>query len=134
MIGAGIITELSTDGGTVYTPIGFVKDITYPDESRSTSEDSYISDPDLYKSFVAGMFESGDMELILKWNVADAQQVSLNTVFESNNPECHIKLTFTDATTVVFQVLVVGRGREVPKEETITQKYTLKPIAKPIEV
>lgn len=133
MIGATTTHILSTDEGTTYT-VGTanIKDLTFPEMARDTSEDSYLDAADKYKEFVAGMIDGGEMSLVLKWNMADTGQVQMMSAFEGDG-NIWGQIKFPDNSTYSYKGVVTGAGKEVPKNETITQSFKVKITGKPVE-
>lgn len=109
-----------------------IKDLTFPEETRETSEDSYLDSPDGYKEFVAGMIDGGEVGLVLKWNLADVGQIAINDKFSpATDGIIYGRMTFPNGSTFVYKAVLTGRGVEVPKNETITQSFKLKVSGKP---
>ena len=139
-IGAGTIHGVVAAGALVdvaaaitadtFVNTAKIKDFGTPEESRDTSEDSYIDEVSGYKEFVAGMKDAGEMSLTLKWNQAEAGQVVLNTAFDGDG-EVYGQITFTTGAKFTYKGVVIGRGIEVPKNETITRTYKIKLSGKP---
>ena len=102
--------------------------------SRDTSEDSFLDSAEIYKEFVAGMIDAGELSLTLKWNKADTGQVALLAAFDAGDGIVYGKITFPDNTTYTYVGVVTGAGKEVPKNETITQSFKIKISGKPVEV
>lgn len=141
MIGATTTHEVSTDATAVddvaatWINTANIKELTMADESRDTSEDAYLDNADKYKEFVAGMIDGGEIGLTLKWDRADTGQVALNGAFEGDG-YIYGKIKFPVAggnhDIFVYQAVVTGRGVEIPKNETITQSFTLKVTGAPL--
>lgn len=131
-IGAGTTHSVSTDATSVedasatWINTAKIKDMSAPEESRSTSEDSYIDEESGYSEFVSGMKDAGEMSLTLKWNETDVGQVALNNAFESTDGDIYGRITFKSGTTFTYKGVLTGRGIEIPKNETITRTYKVK--------
>ena len=135
MIGATTSHALSTDDGTTYdVDTTEIKELGFPSMSRDTSEDAYIDNPEIYKEFVAGMVDAGELSLTLKWKSADAGQVQLMAAFDSADGMVQGQITFPDGWKYQYKGVLTNAGREVPKNETITQSFTIKISGKPLEV
>lgn len=130
MIGASTTHEVSTDGGGTWIQTAKIKELSPPEESRATSEDAYLDAADIYKEFVSGMIDAGELSLTLKWNAADVGQVALDTAFEGDG-EMMGRITFPDGDTFTYDGVMSGRGMAIPKEETITRNYKMKITGKP---
>lgn len=133
MIGATTTHQVSIDGGTTYIQTAKIKELSAPEESRSTSEDAYLDNADKYKEFVAGMIDSGELDITLKWDQTDVGQVAIDSAFEGTGTIMgRITLPIdTDAghstpSTFEYTGVVTGRGIAIPKEETITRNYKIK--------
>lgn len=137
-IGATTTHEVSTDatdvsdGAATWINTAKIKDLTFPEESRDTSEDAYLDDPDGYKDFVAGMIDGGEVGLVLKWDAVDVGQVAINSKFDpSTDGIIYGRITLPTGAIFTYKAVVIGRGNEVPKNETITQSFKLKVTGKP---
>ena len=132
MIGATTTHSLSSDQGATYTvDTANIKDLTAPEMSRDTSEDSYLDAADKYKEYVGGMIDGGELSLVLKWDIADAGQIALSAAFDGDGL-VYGRITFPDNSTFTYMAIVTGRGMEIPKNETITQSFKLKITGKPV--
>ena len=134
MIGATTQHSLSNDDGATYAVnTAKIKELTFPEMSRDTSEDSYLDSAEIFKEFVAGMIDAGEMSLVLKWNIADVGQVLLMAAFESADGTVYGQIKFPDNSTYTYVGVLTGAGKEVPKNETITQSFKIKISGKPVE-
>lgn len=131
MIGSGTKFMRTPDSGTTWNAVANIKDLGFPEESRDTSEDSYIDATDSYKEFVAGMIDSGEANIVLKWDQTDTEQVALHADFEGDGQPKMYKIVFPDNSNFVFNAVISKRGKEIPKNETITQSFTFKLSGKP---
>lgn len=135
MIGAGTTFSSTTDDGTTWDLISKIKAITFPDESREVTEDSYIDEINIYKEKAVGKGDAGELQITLKWNVNDTQQVLLDTRFETVQQAAEkYQVKFPDNTTYTVTGYVSGRGREVTENETITKSFTIALTGAPQEV
>ena len=137
-IGATTTHEVSldassvTDVGATWINTAKIKDLTFPEESRDTSEDAYLDEADGYKEFVAGMIDGGEVSLVLKWDIADVGQVAINSKFDpATDGIIYGRITLPTGDTFTYKAVLTGRGNEVPKNETITQSFKLKVSGKP---
>ena len=128
--GASAATVLAAIAADTFINTAKIKDMSTPEESRETSEDSYIDETSGFKEFVAGMKDAGEMSITLKWNEGDVGQVALNTAFEGDGT-IFGQITFTTGAKFTYYGVVTGRGLEVPKNETITRTYKIKLSGKP---
>ncbi len=134
MIGATTKHALSGDDGVSYAVDTVkIKELGFPEMTRDTSEDSYLDSAEIYKEFVAGMIDAGEMSLTFKWDIADAGQVALMAAFDAADGSVKGQITFPDLTTYTYVGVVTGAGKEVPKNETITQSFKIKISGKPVE-
>jgi len=133
MIGATTTHALSGDDGVSYAVNTVkVKELGFPEMSRDTSEDSYLDSAEIYKEFVAGMIDAGELSLTLKWAIADAGQVALMAAFDAGDGTVKGQIKFPDNSTYTYVGVVTGAGMEVPKNETITQTFKIKISGKPV--
>ena len=132
MIGATTSHALSDDDGATHAVnTANIKELTAPEMSRDTSEDSYLDAADKYKEYVGGMVDGGELGLVLKWDIADVGQVALAAAFDGDGI-VKGQITFPDSSTFTYVGVVVGMGFEIPKNETITQSFKIKITGKPV--
>jgi hypothetical protein len=138
MIGASTTHAVSVDTGTTYIQTAKIKELSPPEESRSTSEDAYLDNADIYKEFVAGMIDAGELSLTLKWDSSDVGQVALDAAFEGTGSimgritlPVDVEKGHSTPATFSYSGVVTGRGVAIPKEETITRNYKIKLSGKP---
>ena len=125
MNGQGTTFATTTDSGSTWILAGNIKEMSFPEESKEVTEDSYLDAIDSYKEFVGGMIDAGETNITLKWDVADTTQVALHANFASSaNNLYQIKLP--DLSTYTFDAVCSGRGKAVTKNETITQTFKFK--------
>ena len=80
--GRGSSIYLSSDSGTTWTPIGEVKDIN-PSGAQSDQYDSSNFESGIFKEYVQGMIDNGEISVTLNHVPSDAGQAALRTNFES---------------------------------------------------
>ena len=134
MIGATTSHSLSGDDGLTYAVNTVkIKEISFPEMSRDTSEDSYLDSAEIFKEFVAGMIDAGELSLTFKWDFGDAGQTQLLAAINDANGTVMGRITFPDGVTYTYVGVVTSAGKEIPKNETITQAFKIKISGKPVE-
>ncbi len=124
MIGSGTQFHRSEDG-TTYTRIGKIMELNAPEQSRASSEKTYLDNSDNYKSFEPGMIDPGEMTISLEYDPDDAAQNLLKNDFNTKS-NFYYKITYPDGSHDTFQGHITAWGKAVPKEETIQRNITFK--------
>ena len=124
MIGSGTQFSRSADD-TTYTRIGKIMEMSAPEQSRASSEKTYLDNNDNYKQFEPGMIDPGEMTLTIEYDKDDAAQNELKNDFDTKS-NFYYKITYPDGSTDKFQGHITGWGKAIPKEETITRSVTIK--------
>ncbi len=130
MIGAGTKFHRSADG-VAFTRVAKVLDLTPAEQTRSSSEKSYLDEETNYKRFEPGMIDPGELSLVLEFDSKDAGQVALKADFDTKG-NFHYKVEYPDGSTDVFEAHITGWGKSVPKEETIQRTVKFK-VSGPID-
>jgi hypothetical protein len=124
MIGSGTKFHRSDDG-VAFTRIANILDLSPPEQTRSSSEKSYLDDETGFKTFEPGMTDPGEMTLALEFDTKDSGQVALKADKETKG-NFYYKIEYPDLSTEVFQAHITGWGKSVPKEETIQRTVKFK--------
>ena len=134
--GLGTKVAVTEDDGTTWDVVANVKEINFPEEQREVNEDSYIDSEDIYNEYSVGSADGGELSLTLKWDKADGQQTVLHSRFDAPQQSIEdLQIQYPASLgTWTAPVLVTGRGKQITKNETITQTFTFKICGQPVEV
>ena len=124
MIGSGTKFYRSDDK-LAWTRIANILDLTPPEESRNSSEKTFLDNDTNYKEFEPGMIDPGELSLVLEFNLADAGQAKLK---EDKSTKANIwyKTEYPDGSSDIMSAHITGWGKSVPKEETIQRTVKFK--------
>ena len=126
--GCGATLEHSIDGGTTYTVIAGVGDISGPDMSRDTVDTTTHDSTNKWREFVPGLKDGGEVSIVLVYDPEEGgNQGLLRADFEGGLAR-DFKLTWptTNSAHLLFQAFVTGLGDAFPLEGRIEQQVTLK--------
>ncbi|BDM66225.1 hypothetical protein NFHSH190041_36770 (plasmid) [Shewanella sp. NFH-SH190041] len=124
MIGAGT-QFFRSDDGTTYTRVAKLMDLTPPEESRSSSEKTYLDDTTNYKTFEPGMIDPGELSLALEFDITDAGQNALKAD-KGIKGNKYYKIVYPDGSSDAFMGHITGWGKSISKEETIQRSVKFK--------
>lgn len=130
MIGAGT-KFFRSDDGVAFVRVAKMLDVTPPEQTRSSSEKSYLDEESGFKSFEPGTIDPGEMSLVLEFDSKDPGQAALKADFTTKG-NFHYKIQYPDGSTDVFEAHITGWGKSVPKEETIQRTVKFK-VSGPID-
>jgi len=124
MIGSGTKFFRSNDGVT-YTRIAKLLDITPAEQTRSSSEKSYLDSDDSFKRFEPGTTDPGELSAILEFDSKDTGQQALKDDKQTKS-NFFYKIEYPDGSYDSFEAHITGWGKSVTKEETIQRTVKFK--------
>lgn len=126
MRGIGTRLYRSVDG-TVdsYTQLGGIMDLTVPEMTRGATDITPLDVQDDTKIYEAGISDVGEAEFALIYDPNDATQSTLAGDYASGNTLFY-KILYRDGSISLFKGFVTKLGMEIPKEESVLRKLTLK--------
>jgi len=132
------VLSWDTAGGTSYTAIAQVRDITGPALSRDSTDVSDRSITDYYREFLPGLVDPGELTFSLTWDPNDtehAQTSGLLNDFENEGctlPAWQLVLDICGGTaTWTWDGFLTGFTPNVPISEALTADVTVKISGKP---
>lgn len=124
MNGQGTTFGRSSDGIS-YSTMAKIADISAPEVTRGSSEQSYIDDPAGWKEHTPGLKDGGEIEATLKWNPDDTGQQELKADLELND-NVHYRIVYPDGTADEFMGHITSWGKDLSKEDDIMRKVKIK--------
>ena len=124
MIGAGTKFYRSDDG-VLFERVSNILELTPQEETRTSSEKSYLDSESGYKEFEPGMTDPGELSLALEFDINDVGQEKLKAD-KGTKTNIWYRTEYPDASTDTFKGHITGWGKAVPKEETIQRTVKFK--------
>lgn len=125
LLGHGAKFEVSTDGGTVYTELGEVFNITPPSDSIDFTEATHLRSPNATKEFLLGLRDPGEASMEMNYIPGSASDLKLIAVRDAR-VAVSLRITYPNGVTAVFTGLMTGYAPTVPNEERMTAAITFK--------
>lgn len=130
IIGYGGEFAISTDGGSTYTSVGQVEDLTPPGAKTKDVDVSYIQMSQPWRLFKAGLADGGTCKFKIIFKHTDYY-----TLFGQIRVDNYFKATFSDlgttASTLVFQGFLAGISNEFPMDDKVMADFEIKVSGKP---
>lgn len=126
MRGVGTRLYRSVDG-TVdsYTQLAGIMGLTIPEMTRGATDITPLDVQDDTKVYEAGMSDVGEAEFSLIFDASDVTQNQLDADYASGDTLFY-KVLFRDGSIMLFKGFTTKLGAEIPKEESVLRKCTLK--------
>jgi len=134
----GVSVTLATEIASVYTVIAQVRDIAGPNQSTDTIETTSRDNANLYKSYLAGMRDGGEVtfDLVYDPDLATHSAASAGGLVKllQDGTLNNFRLSFPDAapaTTVTFAGIVTNFAPKAPMNDAFTADVTIKVSGRP---
>lgn len=111
---------------TTYTPLAEVYSVGWPEVTGSDVKVTHYLSPGNVHEYIAGFSEGG--EVAVEANYVGGE---LATAYSLKGVTKTWKITLPDGATVVFPGYVKSVGAEIPVEDRITSKLTIKVAGEP---
>lgn len=127
--GFGIIFQYTTDGGTSWTPVGAVEDVTPPSISKDTYETTHHGTSNGEKTFEGGLVDNGEASIVIQYDVSNTNHQELRarakTAHESAK-DYRFVWADTGATVDEFSAICTGFEPSNPMDDKVTATVTFK--------
>lgn len=135
-LGFGVILEWDPAGGTSFTPIGQINDITPPGPSRDSVEKTTHNSPDRWKESMKGLKSGGQVSFDVNYDPALATHNASTGVLSDFDEDAVIpnwRLVFPDtgATQWTFPGFLEGAQPATPINDKMTMDVTVIVSGKP---
>ena len=137
--GSGVTLSWAYNGGTVYTEIAQVRDISGPSYSRETVDSTTRDDANYWNTFIKGWKDGGELSFDVVFDSALATHGTAATglLGDIDNDGTVLpkwRLTFPNNDTCTFDGLVSGYEFNYAMNEPISADLTVKVAGKPLWV
>lgn len=124
-IGYGSKFEISADGGTTYTEVAEVFDITPPSDSVDVIDATHMQSPNGNREFILGLNDPGECSFEMNFVPgSDADLLIQATKNARERVTC--RMTFPNGVTWTFSGLLTGYEPAVPTDDKMTATVTFK--------
>jgi Lambda phage tail tube protein, TTP len=124
-IGYGTTFEVSTDGGSVYTPLAEVTNITPPSDNLDIIDATNMDSPNATREFVVGLNDPGECSLEMNFipgSTADQKIIQIRDA----RVAVYCKITFPNAVVWTFLGILTGYEPAIPTDDKMTATVTFK--------
>lgn len=131
----GIGTRLfrSVDGlVNTYTQLAGIMNLSVPEMTRGSTDITPLDTQEDIKEYEAGLGDVSEGEFDLIYDPASSTQVTLVGDYESGE-SLFYKVLYRDGSIQLFKGFVTKLGREIPKEESVLRKLSIKGTGKVLE-
>lgn len=126
ILGYGITYGISTTtGGSTYTTLGEVTDITLPSDEVDEVDVTHYGSPDRTREYIAGLIDTGEAGFTINWIPGNATDLLLRGLRISGATRNH-KITFPNGTSVVYPGFIKGYEPSAPIDDKLSAQFTVK--------
>jgi hypothetical protein len=125
MIGYDSLMEISTDGGSSWTPIGEVFNITPPSSSVDIIDATHMQSPNRDREFILGLNDPGEASFELNFIPGSATDSFLLGV-KGAYALVKCRITWPNAVLWTFDGLMTGYEAAAPNDDKMTATVTFK--------
>ena len=125
MIGYGSTFGIDPAGGTSFTLLGEVTNITPPSDSIDVVDVTHMQSPNRTREFLAGLRDPGTASFELNFVPGSASDDLIQQVRDAGTV-VSCRITFPNAATWTFDGLLTGYEPAVPNEDKLTATVSFK--------
>ena len=111
-IGFGTTFAYDSGGGS-YAPLGEVTNVVPPIMTRETVDATHMGSTSGFREHISGMRDGGEASVTMNYVPSGTTYDALKTNLLADAP-VNYKITFPDASTVIFSALITELGAETP--------------------
>lgn len=126
----GTVWAISTDGGTVYTPVADVSDIGVLDVKADTIETTVHSSAGQWRTFVGGLKDGGELKMSINYDPALHGTIYANIAVDGIKHR--ITLPDAGAAVVDFNAIITGFSVGAPFDDKLSGDVTIKLSGAPV--
>jgi predicted secreted protein len=125
MIGYSSTVEVSTDGGSNWTTIAEVSDLTPPPISIDSVDVTHLTSPNRAREFIAGLQDRGETTFTINWVVGSASDVLLRSIAVGFTTFM-IRETFPNGAYWTMSGILTGYAPSAPLDDKMSAEVTIK--------
>ena len=115
--------QVDPSGGSAYTPVGFIKDSVDSTESADDIEVTNLGD--VYKSYVRGEIEPGELTWSIAFDPSDGTNQTLRSLMDSGD-EASWQINLPGGSSVELKGYVKSLGRSIVKNGVMMRSVGVK--------
>lgn len=124
-IGYGTLYEASIDGGTTWTALAEVFNMTPPAASVDVHDATHMQSPDATREFIAGLIDPGELSLEMNFIPGSSGDVYIQAR-RAARVKFKSRITFPNAVKWTFNTFVTNYESAVPNDDKMTSTMTCK--------
>jgi hypothetical protein len=124
-IGYGASFEVSTDGGSVYTELAEIINITPPSDSLDIIDATNMDSTNATREFIVGLNDPGECSLEMNFIPGSAADQKIVQIRDAR-VAVYCKITFPNAVVWTFLGILTGYEPAIPVDDKMTATVTFK--------
>jgi len=126
VIGYG--TSFSIYGGSTYTAVAEVTNITWPGYTRDAVDATNMASPNEFREFIPGLMDAGEVTIEMNF-IPSASDVILAALTAGTG---QFKIAAASGVNIVFSAIVTAFTPQAPLEDKMSASATFKITGKPV--
>lgn len=126
VIGYG--TSFSIYGGSTYTAVAEVTNITWPGYTRDAVDATNMASPNEFREFIPGLMDAGEVTIEMNF-IPSASDVILAALTTGVG---QFKIAAASGVNIVFSAIVTAFTPQAPLEDKMSASATFKITGKPV--
>lgn len=124
-IGYGSTLELSTDGGTTFTEVAEVFDITPPSDNVDVIDATHMASPNATREYILGLNDPGECSFEMNFIPGSAADILIQGI-RTARERVTCRITFPNSATWTFSGILTAYEPAVPTDDRMTATVTFK--------
>lgn len=124
-IGYGSAFGIDPAGGTSFTDLGEVFNITPPSDTTDVVDVTHMASPNRTREFILGLNDPGECSFEMNF-VPGSPSDDMIQLVKAAGTVVSCRVTFPNAATWIFDGLLTGYAPAVPNEDKMTATVTFK--------
>lgn len=126
----GTVWAISTDGGTVYTPVADVVEVGVLDTQVDTIETTTHGSAGQWRTFMGGMKDGGELKMSVNYD--PALHGTIWSAMAVDGTKHRVTLTDAGAAVVDFTGIITGLSLASPYDDKLAADVTIKVSGAPV--
>lgn len=126
----GTVWAISTDGGTIYTPVADVTEIGVLDAKADTIETTVHSSAGQWRTFVGGLKDGGELKMTVNYD--PSLHGTLWSTLAADGIKHRVTLPDAGAAVVDFNGITTALSGSAPFDDKLTADVTIKVTGAPV--
>jgi hypothetical protein len=127
VIGYG--TSFSIYGGSTYTAVAEVTNITWPGYTRDAVDATNMASPNEFREFIPGLMDAGEVTIEMNY-IPSASDVIIAALTAATAGQ--FKIAAASGVNIVFNAIVTAYSPQAPLEDKMSASATFKITGKPV--